>query len=41
MSLQPDEHALVEEAVRAMIENHGDERLLSRLNAYESSHPYQ
>ena len=41
MGLQPDEHAMVEEAVRAMIENHGDERLLNRLNAYVTAHPFQ
>jgi hypothetical protein len=41
MGLQPNEHAMVEEAVRAMIENHGDERLMTRLNTYEASHPYQ
>ena len=41
MGLQPNEHALVEEAVRAMIVNHGDERLMTRLEAYQAAHPYQ
>lgn len=39
MNLQPNEHALVEEAVRSMIENQGDERLMMRLNSYMASYP--
>ena len=39
MGLQADEHALVEEAVRAMIENYGDERLLTRLESYLTMNP--
>jgi tellurite resistance protein len=39
MGLQPDEHALVEEAVRVMIENYGDERLMVRLESYLTSNP--
>ena len=39
MGLQPDEHALVEEAVRAMIENYGDERLMVRLESYMTANP--
>ena len=39
MALQPDEHALVEEAVRTMIENFDDERLMSRLESYLTINP--
>tara|TARA_B100001750_G_scaffold83943_1_gene66387 strand:+ start:524 stop:1063 length:540 start_codon:yes stop_codon:yes gene_type:complete len=39
MSLQPDEHALVEEAVRTMIENFDDVRLMTRLESYLTANP--
>ena len=39
MALQPDEHALVEEAVRTMIENFDDDRLMSRLESYLTINP--
>ncbi len=39
MGLQPNEHALVEESVREMIENQGDERLMARLESYLTSFP--
>jgi hypothetical protein len=39
MGLQPNEHALVEESVREMIENQDDERLMARLESYMTSYP--
>lgn len=39
MGLQPDEHALVEESVRVMIENQEDERLMQRLESYLTTYP--
>ncbi|HJM20205.1 MAG TPA: hypothetical protein QF802_07100 [Candidatus Thalassarchaeaceae archaeon] len=39
IGMQSDEHALVEEAVRAMIENFGDERLMVRLESYLTANP--
>ena len=39
MGLQPNEHALVEESVREMIENQGDDRLMARLESYLTSFP--
>jgi hypothetical protein len=39
MGLQPNEHALVEESIREMIENQGDERLMTRLESYMTSFP--
>jgi hypothetical protein len=39
MSLQPNEHALVEESVREMIVNQGDDRLMTRLESYLTSFP--
>jgi len=39
MGLQPNEHALVEESVREMIVNQGDNRLMTRLESYMTSFP--
>ncbi len=39
MSLQPNEHALVEESVKEMIVNQGDDRLMTRLESYLTSFP--
>lgn len=39
MGLQPNEHALVEESVREMIVNQGDDRLMTRLESYLTSFP--
>jgi hypothetical protein len=39
MGLQPNEHALVVESIREMIENQGDERLMTRLESYMTSFP--
>jgi tellurite resistance protein len=39
MGLQPNEHALVEESIRVMIENQGDDRLMTRLESYLTSFP--
>jgi tellurite resistance protein len=39
MGLQPNEHALVEESIRVMIENQGDNRLMNRLESYLTSFP--
>ncbi|MCS5527151.1 MAG: hypothetical protein NZ774_04740 [Candidatus Poseidoniales archaeon] len=39
MGLQPNEHALVEESIREMIENQGDDRLMTRLESYLTSFP--
>jgi len=41
MGIQPDEHALIEEAVRAMAHNVADgESFVNRLNRYVTLHPY-
>ena len=41
MGIQPDEHALIEEAVRAMAHNVEDgESFVIRLNRYVTLHPY-
>ena len=41
MGIQPDEHALIEEAVRAMAHNVEDgESFVNRLNRYVTLHPY-
>ena len=39
MGLQPNEHALVEESIREMILNQGDNRLMTRLESYMTSFP--
>ena len=39
MGLQPNEHALVEESIKEMIQNQGDERLMARLESYMTSFP--
>ncbi|HIA24349.1 MAG TPA: hypothetical protein EYM81_06605 [Candidatus Poseidoniales archaeon] len=39
MGLQPNEHALVVESIRVMIENQGDVRLMTRLESYLTSFP--
>jgi len=39
MGLQPNEHALVEESIREMIVNQGDNRLMTRLESYMISYP--
>lgn len=39
MALQPNEHALVEEALRAMLENQGDEDMMARLESYLTTYP--
>ncbi len=39
MGLQPNEHALVEESIKVMIENQGDDRLMTRLESYLTSFP--
>ena len=41
MALQEDEHAMVEEAVRAMVRNSGDERIMDRLDSYLTTHPFR
>jgi len=42
MDIQPDEHALVEEAVRAMAAKHeGAESFTARLDRYLTLHPYR
>ncbi len=39
MGLQPNEHALVEESIREMIVNQGNDRLMTRLESYMTSFP--